>query len=159
MSWEGVGVIVSLLGLLLTWRHSRRSREIAEEALDIEKRREEAEKERRERQQAERKKANFSVRAGKGIAPNWNDHSIAVENSGPGTARNIRVFIDGEPAEESEFLVPGKVPEPGITRSPADPPLYFPYAPHMGSPQEVTVKIVWDDGFDSGRSREVPLQV
>lgn len=46
MSWEGVGVIVSLLGLLLTWRYSVKSREVAEEALAIEEGREKAAHER-----------------------------------------------------------------------------------------------------------------
>lgn len=166
MSWEGWAVLVSLagvlgsyLGLYLTWRHSTRSREIAEEALAVEKRRERAERRAREEREAERKKAEFSVGVVDGLAPNWRDKAVAVENVGRGTARNVRVFVDGEPAGESEFLRSELAPQPGQSLSPSDPPLYFPYGMRMGSPEQVSVRVVWDDDSESDRSREVPLRV
>lgn len=159
MSWEGIGVIVTAVGVFLTWLHSRESRRIAEEALDLEKSRHESEEEERKRRERARKAADFSAYVGKGIAPGWKPKSMAIENTGNATARNIRVFIDGVPAKEHGEVLPDKCPEPGETRSPTDPPLYIPLMTSGQSPDAVRVKVLWDDDLGSDRSWERTVQI
>lgn len=158
MSWEGIGVIVSLLGVLATWRHSAKSRRIAKKALQIEKDRREDEKEERERREKERKKADFTATVGKGVAPGWKPKSIAIRNTGQATARNIQISLQGEPVGESDHVVDGKAPKQSRL-APGDQPLFIPLLNPAQGPGHLTVKVVWDDEFGSDRSRKMTVQV
>jgi hypothetical protein len=89
-SWISIAaLIISIVSWLTSWRTQRRQVRIAESA---------------EQERAEAKKrALLSARIVNGSQRN--SHKLAVENSGQGTARDIRILMDGRPLIEHHSAV------------------------------------------------------
>lgn len=147
MSWEGIGVILTAIGVAYAIYRGESTRTIAKRAEQREQRLEE------ERQEAQ-KKAELVPRIGS--VPGWKQKSLLIENRGQATARNVEVWINEMRAETSDFVLNAPSDYERIEPS-GQPPAFHLTQRAMSHPARLRVQVRWDDDFQEGRERETEL--
>jgi hypothetical protein len=123
---------VSLFVAILAWRSSHRT---SHRLVEIEE-----ERDRRETKQASKARLTAAM-----YEKRKYQYELLIQNEGEGDARNVRLWLDGEPAAEQPAGddVPSEKERLGAHGS-----LKLAFLPNLGTPLPRTIRIEWED--DSG---------
>lgn len=147
MTLEGLGIIGSLLGAAYAVYHSRKTRGIAEQALQLQ----EAAEDRAKRREQERREAQRRAKLIPeiGSAPGWKGQSLLLQNRGGAEAHHIQVRVNGRRVDDSPHVL--GCPTDYSTLSPQGHPHVFKLAGRThDSPKRLNVHVTWKDDADGG---------
>jgi len=136
-----IAVVIAALALYNSWRTGKQSNDIQRRLVQIE-------------QTRDHDRAIQSLKAAlrpklhstQNINRRSKDYQLVIENSGQGTARNVKAFLDGKPLLEHPAL-PGGMQEVSLIGSGSG--ISYPLFIAMGGPRPpFEFMVTWDD--DSG---------
>jgi len=95
-------ILVSLLSVYFSFRANKNSLTLQKEQIEMQKRITQIEEAREQERAIQSRKANLKAELQK---VERNNYRLVINNSGPGTARNVKATLDGKPILEHPAIV------------------------------------------------------
>jgi len=139
-------ILVSLLSGYFSFRANKNSLALQKEQIEMQKRITQIEEAREQERAIQSRKANLQAELQK---VERNNYRLVINNSGQGTARNVKATLDGKPILEHPAIVPD---QQEIILIGPDSEISYMTGIKLGCSPPFEFKITWED--DSGEPGE-----